>query len=129
MLRTQVNDENNAYSSNVKQIIKDAPSIKKKGLNIVSANAVKHQSCFDNSSKTKARNSLLDCPKESYFPPSNNDYSDVFCLDGIMEDVFNDVHKIAGSWRPNQMATNSYDVQSSDQFSMPIFESQIFKLI
>lgn len=25
-----------------------------------------------------------------------------------MEDVFNDVHKIAGSWRPNQMATNIY---------------------
>lgn len=72
MLRMQVNDENNAYSSNVKQIIKDTPSIKKKGLNIVSANAVKHQSCFDNSSKTKAGNSLLDCPKESYFPPSSN---------------------------------------------------------
>nr|CUU98697.1 hypothetical transcript [Hymenolepis microstoma] len=113
----------------IQQINRDTPSIKKKGLNIVSANAVKHQNCFDNSSKIKAENSLLDCPTESYFPPSDDDYSDIFCLGGAMEDIFVDVHKIAGSWRPNQMATNVYDVQSSDQFSLPIFESQILKLI
>ncbi|VDN97500.1 unnamed protein product [Rodentolepis nana] len=106
MLRIQVNDENDAYSSNIKQINGDTPSIKKKGLNIVSPNAVKHQSCFDIGSKINAENSLLDCPTESYFPSSDHDYSDVFCLGGTMEDVFVDIHKIAGSWRPNRMAAN-----------------------
>lgn len=72
MLVKQDNNENNAYPSNLKQGMKVAPSLKKKGLNLVNANAANPKICAEKSSKPKSEDDKLDCPKELSFPPCEN---------------------------------------------------------
>lgn len=74
MLRTRVNDENGSYSTNLKDVPKETPSVKKKGLNVASANSVKPQKCVDASSKSKAEQDPYDCPKENYVPSKDGIY-------------------------------------------------------
>ncbi|KAL5968350.1 hypothetical protein TSMEX_003942 [Taenia solium] len=103
------NNENSEYRSQLRRSTKAGGLNKKRGLNVIDANAIMPGVHAGEPSG----NDIDCCEIETYLPPSENDYSDALVLGGYVEDLFDDVSALSCVWRPGGTSMAQSDDGSS----------------